>query len=95
MRSKRCVGVVFVSLMIDFKYISYLLVCQKSGEIHPGPEHQRSKSVDQPDEEDDPDSGVPERALRAVEVSQRNRRRMSIPVFVEMNIFLKQFVHSG
>lgn len=74
---------------MDLKYISYLLVCQKSGEIHPGPEHQRSQSVDQPDEEDDPDSGVPGSAIRAVEVSQRNRCGMSIPVFIKMNILLK------
>lgn len=51
---------------------SYTLVCQTSGEIHPGPEHHRSESLDQSDEENDPDSRVPRSAVWTVEVSQRN-----------------------
>lgn len=43
--------------------LSYLLVCQESEEIHPGPEHQRSEGLDQPDEENNPDSGVPGSAI--------------------------------
>lgn len=77
---------------MDLKYISmivsYLLVCQNSDEIHPGAENQRSKSVDQPDEENNPDGGVPGSAIRTVEVSQRNRCCMLIPVFFKMNTFL-------
>lgn len=52
---------------VDF---SHLLVRQTPEEIHPGPEHQRSEGVDEPDEENDPDSGVPWSAIRTVEVSQ-------------------------
>lgn len=77
---------------MDLKYISamvsYLLVCQTSEEIHPGPEHQRLKSVDEPDEENDPDSRMPGSAVRTVEVSQRNRCCTLIPVYSFQNEYL-------
>lgn len=47
-----------------------LLVCQTAEEIHPGPEDKQFKSVDQPDEENNPDSRVSGSAVRTVEVSQ-------------------------
>lgn len=60
--------------------VSHILVCQTSEEIPPGPEHQRFKSVDEPDEENDPDCRMPGSAIRTVEVAQRNRCCMLIPV---------------
>lgn len=60
-----------------------ILVRQKSEEIHPGAENQRSESVDQSDEEDHPDSRVPGGALRTMEVPQRNRRCTLIPEFIK------------
>lgn len=68
---------------MDVEYVSsvvlYLLVCQTFEEVHPGAENQGSESVDEPDEEDDPDSGIPGSAVRTVEVSQRNRCCTLIP----------------
>ena len=87
--SKRCVSITLdekSTLSLDLTYISYPLVCQTSEEIHPGPEHQRSQSVDEPDEENDPDRRMSGSALRTVEVSQRNRCRMLIPIPLKMNI---------
>lgn len=48
-------------------------VCQTPEEIHPGAEDQRFESVDQPDEENHPDGGMPGSPLRTVEVPQRDR----------------------
>lgn len=60
-------------------------VCQTTEEIHPGPRDQGSEGVDESDEEDDPDGRVPGRALRAVEASQRNRRRTSKHIPINTN----------
>lgn len=68
--------------------VSYILVCQTSEEIHPGPKNEGFKSVDKPDEENDPDSRMPGSAVRTVEVSQRNRRCTVIPYIpAQMNTF--------
>lgn len=50
--------------------LSLFPVCQTSEEIHPGAEDQRSESVDEPDEKDHPDGGMPGSAVRTVEISQ-------------------------